>query len=286
MTRIKTDKLLIAEKFYSCQCEGFSTGRPAYFIRMALCNLSCGFSPSYVNDFKKGKIEQKQAGTIVGDLQESGKATWTCDSMPVWVRGEEREFQQIIDDWKSEGIYEDICKGLIHIIWTGGEPTIHQDSIVNFFRYWREHDPESRKVIPMIQTDKLNAFSEIETNGTVFIEPFLFQQLDQINCSPKLSNSGMTRNQRIIPKAIERIMQHSNYQFKFVISNEEDIAEMFIDYIEPFNIPLQNVCCMPGMDHQDQFFERTRWVLEMAKKYRFSGLTRLHIAAWNQACGV
>ena len=126
---------------------------------------------------------------------------------------------------------------------------------------------------------------EIETNGTKYIGE-LFDILSQINCSAKLSNSGMSIKQRIVPAAIKRIMEHSNYQFKFVISNEDDIKEMFETYITPFQIPLKRVVCMPGMDSQEQFHERTRWVLEMAKKYKFIGLTRLHIAAWDKACGV
>jgi organic radical activating enzyme len=110
--------------------------------------------------------------------------------------------------------------------------------------------------------------------------------LDQINCSPKLSNSGMTDKQRIVPEAIERIKQHKNYQFKFVISTEDDILELFRDFVEPFNIPLKNVVCMPGLDDASNFEERTRFVMEMAKKYRFRGLTRLHIAAWNKTLNV
>ena len=125
-------------------------------------------------------------------------------------------------------------------------------------------------------------FHEIETNGTNYIEDELLESLDQINCSPKLSNSGLSVKQRINPEAIKRIMQHSNYQFKFVISNEEDVQEIFRDFIIPFSIPLANVVCMPGLDDAANFEERTRFVLELAKKYRFRGLTRLHIAAWNK----
>jgi organic radical activating enzyme len=110
--------------------------------------------------------------------------------------------------------------------------------------------------------------------------------IDQINCSPKLSNSGMTEKQRIVPEAITRIMEHKNYQFKFVISTEDDVKEMFRDFIEPFKIPLKNVVCMPGLDDAADFEERTQFCLEMAKKYRFRGLTRLHIAAWNKTLNV
>lgn len=290
MTKILPGKLLVSEKFESVQGEGRTSGVPAYFIRLSTCNLTCGSSIRYINSIKKGEITPDLNEPYIGDLEMANPKIWSCDTTPVWLRGDYVEFQQIIDDWKAEGIYEDICSGLIHIIWTGGEPTIkqHQESIVNFFRYWREIDPNSIKVVSggLIETDKMNAFSEIETNGTIYIEPFLFQQLDQINCSPKLSNSGMTEKQRIVSESIKRIMEHSNYQFKFVISNEDDIFEMFETYIKPFNIPLKNVVCMPALVTQDDFFERTRWVMEMAKKYKFIGLTRLHVASWNALCGV
>jgi hypothetical protein len=96
----------------------------------------------------------------------------------------------------------------------------------------------------------------------------------------------MTEKQRIVPAAIERIKQHKNYQFKFVISTEEDVQELFRDFVVPFNIPLKNVVCMPGLDDAANFEERTQFCLEMAKKYRFRGLTRLHIAAWNKTLNV
>lgn len=277
----------ISEDFYSVQCEGISSGVPAYFIRLTDCNLSCGFSQKMLNRLRKGEIEAT-AGTIVGDLHESGEATWTCDSAPVWIKGEEKPFQYLIDKWKAERIYEDIRSGLIHIIWTGGEPTLsyHQSAILSFTQWWHKQDPLSEAIFDGMLTGAPSAFYEIETNGTVPITPGLDWMLSQINCSAKLSNSGMPENKRIVPDAIKSIMKHLNYQFKFVISNEEDIKEMFRDYIEPFKIPLHKVVCMPGLDNQDNFHERTRFILEMAKKYKFIGLTRLHISAWNQATGV
>jgi 7-carboxy-7-deazaguanine synthase len=278
---MNTNKLLISSDFYSVQGEGFTTGVPSYFIRLGNCNLTCGMSRLFTNKLMKEKTLQN--GEIFeGDLVKEGKATWTCDSTSQWLfRGESKDFQYIIDRWKEQGIYEDIRSGLIHIIWTGGEPTIkgHQKAIVEFSNYWNAYDFQN-------EHQGVGAYYEIETNGTIYIDDALFNDLNQINCSPKLSNSGMTEKQRIVPTAIKRIMDHSNYQFKFVISNEEDIEEMFRDFINPFNIPLQRVCCMPGMDEQAQFHERTQWVLEMAKKYKFVGLTRLHISAWDKTLDV
>lgn len=280
MSTINPNKLLISSDFYSVQGEGKSSGVPSYFVRLGICNLSCGMSRTFANNLLKEK-SLEDGEIFEGDLHKEGKATWTCDSTSQWLwRGEEKDFQYLINRWKEQEIYDDILNGTIHIIWTGGEPTIkgHQEAISNFTSYWFDNAG--------VELEQFKPYYEIETNGTLYIEDKLWGSLDQINCSPKLSNSGMTKKQRINPDAIERIMEHENYQFKFVISNEDDVKELFRDFVEPFNIPLKNVVCMPGLDDAVNFEERTRFCLEMAKKYRFTGLTRLHIAAWNRVINV
>jgi organic radical activating enzyme len=282
MSKIDPNKLLISSDFYTIQGEGISSGIPAYFVRLGICNLTCGMSRAFTNMLaKEAKLEDGEI--FEGDLVKEGKATWTCDSTSQWLwRGEDKEFQYLIDRWKEEGVYDDINRGTVHIIWTGGEPTIkgHQEAIVNFNNHW------DNVVSQGTSWHEFIPFQEIETNGTIVIDEPLFNILDQINCSPKLSNSGMTEKQRIVPAAIERIMEHKNYQFKFVISTEDDVLELFRDFVVPFNIPLKNVVCMPGLDDAANFEERTRFVMEMAKKYRFRGLTRLHIAAWDKTLNV
>jgi 7-carboxy-7-deazaguanine synthase len=292
MSKIESNKLLISSDFYSVQGEGISSGIPSYFVRLALCNLTCGMSRKFTNNLLK-ESALADGEIFKGDLELEGKASWTCDSTSQWLwRGVNQDFQYLIDQWKEQGIYDDILDGTIHIIWTGGEPTIkgHQEAIVNFLKYLTEtlpgyHLSDLGSWLPCYNAN-FKIYNEIETNGTNYIEQSLFDLIDQINCSPKLSNSGMTAKQRINPEAIERIKQHSNYQFKFVISNEEDVQELFRDFVVPFSIPLKNVVCMPGLDSQTDFHERTQFVLEMAKKYKFRGLTRLHISAWDKTLNV
>jgi len=246
----------ISEHFYSVQCEGHSTGSPAYFMRLRACNLMCG-GPS-------------------GQLVKEGKATWWCDTEYIWKKGMQKPFYKFIETWKKDDILDWILDGRIHLIWTGGEPTIpkHQRAIPAFLKWIKSEYPESK------------VYNEIETNGTIYIENELFPKLHQINCSVKLSNSGVSKERRINKTAIDRVMMHPNYWFKFVVSDESDMKEIEEEWVIPYNIPAQRVLMMPGLDKRENFHERTRFCLEMAKKYGYVGMSRLHVSAWDQTTGV
>lgn len=279
MTKSKENTLLLAEDFYSIQGEGITTGYPSYFVRLANCNLTCGATPKFVNKFKKEERDDTP-GSFRGDLEIEGKATWTCDSIPEWARGENQDFDYLIDSWIDQGIINDIASGLIHIIWTGGEPTIpsHQRAIDGFMQHFETYCEENDIAF--------TPYCEVETNGTMVITPEFGKWINQVNCSPKLANSGMTIKQRINEKALMSIRNQENYQFKFVISSEDDIKEIFDAFIDKFSIPLTKVCCMPGMDSRENFHELTRWVMEMGIKYKFIALSRMHISAWNMTTSV
>lgn len=255
----KSDTLDISEDFYSVQCEGDSTGVPAVFIRLRSCNLMCG-----------GKD---------GSLMNEGKATWWCDTEAVWRKGLQKPFTYLVDRWKKENILEWIADGRVNLIWTGGEPTLprHQKSIVSFLDWFASNHTNNNGE---------SVYNEIETNGTLYIEDDFFEKLQQINCSVKLQNSGMDSKRRIKPNALYRIMEHDNYWFKFVISTDECLKEIERDFIKPLNIPHNRVLMMPGLDCQKNFHERTRFCLEMAKKYGYRGMSRLHVSAWDKLTGV
>jgi hypothetical protein len=61
---------------------------------------------------------------------------------------------------------------------------------------------------------------------------------------------------------------------------------MFRDFVEPFSIPLKNVVCMPGMDSREDFHERTRFVFEMSKIYKFRAASRMHVSCWDKTLNV
>jgi hypothetical protein len=280
--------LVISEDFYSVQGEGITTGCPSYFIRLKDCNLTCGATRAVAKQVKGAGLGNTDPGSFKGDLHAAGKATWTCDSLPVWLFGEKKPFEYLINRWREHKNYDGstmldwILSGQTHLIWTGGEPTLpkHQECIANFIHHLADVYQAEDSAIDY------GVYNEIETNGTQYIDDMLYDELHQINCSAKLSNSGLDKEDRIVPEAIERIKNHWNSRFKFVISTEEDIKEIITDYLVPFNIPMTQVVCMPGMDSRENFHERTAFVLEMAKKYGFTGLSRLHVSAWDKTCSV
>jgi len=243
----------ISEHFYSIQGEGDSQGIPAYFIRLTGCNLMCGGSK--------------------GILVDEGKATWWCDTENVWRNGGEYSNEQLLEELEKSGQLENILDGTAHVIWTGGEPMQSQLEILDFLKIM--DDKYSRHTI----------YNEIETNGTIRDEG-LYDRLQQINCSPKLANSGMKANIRIIPEALEDIKGHNNYWFKFVISNEEDILEIQDTYLKPFQIPKEKVILMPAVTTLEDLSERTRFSYEMTKKYGYRTITRGHILAWDKTTEV
>ena len=259
------DTLNIAEDFYSVQGEGHTSGVPAYFIRLKACNLMCG--------------------GVDGSLVKSGEATWWCDTEYVWKKGLEKPFEYLVDRWKEENILDWVQWGRVNLIWTGGEPTIpkNQRAIINFLS-WLEDKFESEKIDDDEPTHNLT--NEIETNGTIFIEDDLMNRLHQINCSVKLSNSGMSKERRIREDALYRIMEHPNHWFKFVISTEDCLREIKEDFIKPLNICPCSVVLMPGLDKQENYHERTKFCMEAGKKYGYRALTRLHVSAWDQTTGV
>ncbi len=73
MSKIDPNKLLISSDFYTVQGEGISSGIPAYFVRLGICNLTCGMSRAFTN--KLMKEQSLEDGEIFeGDLVKEGKA--------------------------------------------------------------------------------------------------------------------------------------------------------------------------------------------------------------------
>ncbi len=197
-------------------------------------------------------------------LVKSGLATWHCDSEKIWKESKEWTEQELLD-WFSPYI-KSIHGGDVRIIFTGGEPLLKHNY---------ENILKIKKLIGRMDC-------EVETNGTVEADLSIF---DQINCSPKLGNSGMPFSMRKNPAALDQIVRHHNYWLKFVISSEDDLVEM-MDYLEYTDADMSRVVLMPACDNREALPQATKAVWEMAMKHRLRMTSRLHILAFDKTVGV
>lgn len=190
--------------FATRQGEGLTAGEPAVFFRLQVCNLACG--------------------------KEEG---WRCDTEYTWDRRTPEFWQEPFDltyqqtalaitsSWNST-FGENPNQRLVV---TGGEPMIQQDGIA-----------ELKKLLP-------DWALEIETNGT--IPPRRTELFDaQINCSPKLGNSGNPLARRYRPNVLRAINNLEHSTFKFVVVTPDDLNEIDIITAE-CEIPDQKVLIMP-----------------------------------------
>tara|TARA_R100000808_G_scaffold11377_1_gene29241 strand:- start:4357 stop:5094 length:738 start_codon:yes stop_codon:yes gene_type:complete len=243
--------LIVSEYFYSIQGEGKTMGVPSVFIRLTACNLMCG-----------GRGTEK-------DFKLHNGATWRCDSIEVWRKGKK---------WKTDDFVEEVVDlyGLklsegTHLIITGGEPVLQQKMLKDFFD----------KLIARLG---FKPFIEIETNGTL-IPKLIYNYIDLINCSPKLSNSGELKEKRIKKEVLTFFNNSSKSIFKFVISREKDLAEV-IELQNKLNLHTHKIYLMPSAEDQKELKENQDRVLDYCLKYSFNFSTRLQIILWNKTTGV
>ncbi len=238
-------KLSISEVFYSIQGEGPTTGYPSVFVRLGGCNLMCGGMGTQFD----------------GELHN---ATWRCDTIEVWMKALLKNVTEVLGDIEHKALSNGT-----HIIITGGEPMMQQNGIELFINYLKNLYP--------------NIYIEIETNGTIKPSVSLQQNVNQWNCSPKLSNSGNYISQYFnLDTIIE--LNKLNTQFKFVVSTNQDWEEIKSLYLP--NIDKNKVWLMPSGENQKLLNQSKQVVAEIVKENYLKFTNRLHIEIWNKKTGV
>ena len=245
--------LKVSEIFYSVQGEGRMMGVPCVFIRLQACNLMCG-----------GKGTEK-------DFKLHNGATWRCDTIEVWLKGKEYTPEDLL---KKIDKYEPFLQHGAHSVFTGGEPLLQQTGIKDF-------------VMSYIQAHGYKPYIEIETNGTKMPIGAIETLTDLFICSPKLENSGETKNRRIKGDVIKHL-NNPNLEtiFKFVVSKTIDFIEIRHDYLEPFKIEKEKVWLMPASSTQEQIRKINAEIAGLCLLEGVNYSSRLQIQLWNETTGV
>lgn len=238
----------VNEIFTTFQGEGTNIGMPCTFLRLAICNLHCVWCDTpYTWNFGKGDGVEERFGSKTVKMAEE---VHEMDARDV-----------------AHKLLELNTKNLVI---SGGEPMLQQKAMVEMFTAMRDH----YCFFPHI---------EIETNGTVPLQDDFDTWVAQINCSPKLANSGNVKAARYRPEVLRQYNETGKAWFKFVVSTEEDLQEIQEIVRE---CGLKNVMLMAlGKTLAEQEGGQNK-VAELAQKNGWHFSPRLHILLYGNKRGV
>lgn len=189
-----------------------------------------------------------------------------CDA-PNAIRTDRREYyegsnkaidqvaSEIQQCWTSKKDHPDF-QGKPRLVITGGEPLLQQQKI--------------KRLLVLLP----NWDIEIETNGTILPAKEILKRC-QINCSPKLGNSGMLDRKRIQLKVIEAINAAHNSMFKIVCTGADDVEEWRRDFEAHVKINPSKVLLMPEGTIQEELTARRPALEALAAQYNYSVTDRL-----------
>jgi organic radical activating enzyme len=265
---INNESLILSDDkvFYTIEGEGKLVGKPSVFMRLAMCNLTCS-------------------------AWKSPDSPYGCDSYISWSKKNKMTFQEIWDKFFSpdgECKYaEHLIKGAVLKI-TGGEPLI-QHKQLNKFIWWLNDKiinafPQLADEFHLCPYD-LQYCIDIETNATIMPPGDWYLSGITYTTSPKLSTNGDPISKTYKSEVLQ---YHSDIDscFKFVITNQADVDEVFEKFINPFRIKLHNVWFMPCCGSRKEHTEQAEMVAEFAKQIHVNFSPRLQLIIWDKALKV
>ncbi|MFM2198348.1 MAG: hypothetical protein RLZZ505_1780 [Verrucomicrobiota bacterium] len=241
-----------AEIFHTLQGEGVSMGAPAVFVRLSLCNLHCAWCDTdHTWNFEGTPWKHEKDG--IPGYAKHRKEDVIITMSPGDVAGRVKRF------------------GCRRVVLTGGEPLLQESELL--------------KLMQALRADGEEWFFEIETNGTLLPGSEFFSAIGQINVSPKLANSGMREELRLIPKVLEGLAASGKAWFKFVVKDERDIVEIR-SLLGRTGISGERVVLMPEGRTAEALAKHAAWLAERCRDLGFRFSDRLHVRLWGDRRGV
>lgn len=244
-----TDYLYLSNDFvfYTIEGEGEHVGKPSVFMRMSMCNLTCKSFAS--PDSPHG-----------------------CDSYVSWSVKNKRTFNEILDLYESQNFHKHLEAGAILKL-TGGEPLLQWKSLLKFVDAFVERFG----FVPRI---------DFETNATLTpSDEWITKYNATFTTSPKLTTNGDPESATYKPEVLKWHVKN-NSGFKFVITSDRDIEEIWKKYVEDphgINVPLHRIWFMPCCGSRQEHSERSAAVAEYAKAMNVNFSPRLQLVIWDIA---
>jgi len=247
-----TESLYLSDDrvFYTLEGEGEFIGRPSVFMRLSMCNLTCNAWAS--DDSPNG-----------------------CDSFISWSVKNKMTFAEIFNHMEENNYVEHLRNRAILKI-TGGEPLIQEKQLLKFIESFN-------------QEYGFNPRIDFETNATLIPDAqWKSNYCATFTTSPKLTTNGDPEEKTYKPEVL-RWHVDNNSGFKFVITSDRDIEEIWNKYVDDYqgiNVPLQRIWFMPCCGSRQEHVHNAGAVAEYAKAMHVNFSPRLQLLIWNKALKV
>jgi organic radical activating enzyme len=236
------------EIFHTLQGEGIGVGTPAVFIRTSRCNLHCVWCDTDHTWNFEGTPWQHEKDAIPG-YKKHRREDVTWEMTP------------------ADAATAILAYGCGHTVITGGEPLLQEADLLEMIGHIRAREPEH--------------FFEVETNGTRMPGEAFAREIGRFNVSPKLANSGMDAALRIVPGVLAHFAAMPQACFKFVISAEADLEEVWA-----LGLPREKILLMPEGRDVASLDANAAWLAGRCRDLGVRFSDRLHIRLWGDKRGV
>jgi 7-cyano-7-deazaguanosine (preQ0) biosynthesis protein QueE len=152
------------------------------------------------------------------------------------------------------------------VVVTGGEPLLQQ-----------------RSLGPLLEACTARGWPvEVETNGTLAPSTSMAELVAQWNVSPKLANSGIAEERRIVPEALAALQATGRALFKVVVGSEAELDEVAALEAEH---GLRPIWILPEGTDAAAVLDRGRALADPVLARGWSLTTRLHVLLWGDERG-
>lgn len=192
--------------------------------------------------------------------------TWDFTGLngKTWDKDLETTFMTAFDIYKA---IKD--KDVDRVVFSGGEPMLHKN--------------ELKEVFALLADDGIAI--EIETNGTILPSDEMVPYITQINCSPKLENSGVLLKKRRKVNVLKGLMAlNVPIAFKFVAQGINCLNEIEEIQLEA-EIPDRLIWVMPEGRSSEELRQHMVAIVDEAINRGWNITPRTHVEIWGAKRG-
>ena len=225
-------KIKISELFYSLQGEGRFVGVPSVFLRTYGCNFTCSGFGCKPGEKSTGADDVAEVVHMYDNFLDLPLVETGCDSYASWHPA----FKHLSPTYTTDEIVDNMLKltpnnmwqqnngNDVHLVITGGEP------LLGWQRAYGELLSHPRMQDLKNITFETNGTQKLSDDFKAFLKMWEldglgFRREVTFSVSAKLSASGETWDDAILPEIVNEYQAFGHTYLKFVVETEDHVDE-------------------------------------------------------------